>query len=142
MTLDDVPVARQSDQLFQLVVEAAPTGMILLDRAGRTVLVNAQVEKLFGYSRTELLGQPIEVLVPARFRGQHPGYVEGFFASPQVRAMGAGRDLYGLRKDGSEFPVEIGLNPIQTDHGLLVLSAIIDITERKRAEQLFTQHVK
>src|SRR5205085_1886995 len=90
---------------------------------------------MFGYRRGELLGQSLELLLPERFRGKHPDYRTGFFAQPEARAMRAGRDLYGRRQDGSEFPVEIGLNPIQTEDGLLVLSAIVDITERKRAEE-------
>lgn len=109
--------------------------MVMIDASGRIVLVNAETEKLFGYARRELLGQSVEVLVPERFRAGHPGLRARFFQSPEVRRMGAGRDLYGLRKDGGEFPVEIGLNPIETDEGVLVLSAIIDITERKRNEE-------
>ena len=122
---------------FRLAVEATPNAMVMVDRAGRLVMVNAQAERLFGYSRAELLGQPVEMLVPERFRDRHPGLREAFLAEPQARPMGAGRDLYGLRKDGTEFPVEIGLNPIETDEGAMVLSAIVDITERKRQEERF-----
>src|ERR1051326_6675461 len=107
----------------------------MIDREGRINLVNAQIEKSFGYSRAELLGQPIEMLVPQRFRAAHPEYRNGFIANPTTRPMGAGRDLYGLRKDGSEFPVEIGLNPLETDQGVMVLGTIVDITERKQAEE-------
>jgi two-component system, LuxR family, sensor kinase FixL len=117
-----------------LVIESAPNAMVMIDDEGRIVLVNKQAEKLFGYPRDELLGQPVDILVPDRFRGKHASYRDGFFAAPTTRAMGVGRDLYGRRKDGSEVPVEIGLNPIQTADGLLVLSAIVDITERKRVE--------
>jgi PAS domain S-box-containing protein len=124
-----------AEQRFRLVVEAAPNAMVMINRAGEIVMVNAQAERVFGYLRADLVGQPVEMLVPERFRGHHPGLRATFFADPQPRAMGAGRELYGLRKDGSEFPVEIGLNPIETDEGPMVLSAIVDITERKAAEQ-------
>ena len=118
----------------ELVVEAAPSAMVMIDRTGAIVMVNAQAERVFGYSRTELLGQPVEMLVSPRYRVHHPGLREGFCREPRARPMGAGRELYGLKKDGSEFPVEIGLNPIETDEGMMVLSAIVDITERKAAE--------
>ena len=89
--------------------------MVMIDRAGKIVMVNTQAEQVFGYSRAELLGQPVEMLVPQRFRGHHPELREAFLADPRPRPMGAGRDLYCLKKDGSEFPVEFGLNPIETD---------------------------
>jgi two-component system, LuxR family, sensor kinase FixL len=123
-----------TERRFRQVVEAAPNAMVMINRVGEIVMVNAQAERVFGYSRAELLGQPVEMLVPERFRGHHPGLREAFFADPRARAMGAGRDLYGLKKDGTEFPVEIGLNPIETEEGAMVLSAIVDITERKAAE--------
>ena len=119
---------------FRLVVEAAPNAMVMIDSAGMIVLVNTQAERAFGYSRTELLGQPVELLLPERFRRHHPQLRETFFADPQPRPMGAGRHLFGRKKDGGEFPVEIGLNPIETDEGTMVLSAIVDITARKAAE--------
>ena len=108
--------------------------MVMIDRAGKIVMVNTQAERVFGYLRAELVGQPVEMLVPERFRGRHPEMRNAFFADPRPRPMGAGRDLYGLNKDGSEFPVEIGLNPIETDEGTMVLSAIVDITARKATE--------
>lgn len=126
-----------AEERFRLVVEGAPTGMIMVNQAGLILLVNAQIENVFGYNRSELLGQPMEVLVPVRFRGQHPGHRNAFFAGPSQRAMGAGRELYGLRKNGSEFPLEIGLNPIETADGAMVMASIIDITERKQAEEQF-----
>jgi len=104
----------------------------VVDQEGTIVLVNTQTELLFGYTRDELLGAQIDILVPNRFRHSHPGLRTGFIHNPKARPMGAGRDLYALRKDGSQFPVEIGLNPITTDDGLFVVSAIVDITERKQ----------
>ncbi len=124
-----------AERRFQLVVEAAPNAMVMVDQAGEIVMVNGRAEQVFGYPRDELLGRQVEMLVPERFRGHHPGLRQAFFVDPRPRPMGAGRGLYGLKKDRSEFPIEIGLNPIETDEGLMVLSAIVDITERKAAEQ-------
>src|SRR5260370_37041840 len=118
-----------------LAVESAPNGMVMIDRQGKIVMVNSHAMKMFGYVREELVGRSVEVVVPERFRGGHPEHGMGFSSSPRARPMGAGRDLCAVRKDGSEFPVEIGLNPIETEEGLLVLSAIVDISERKRAEE-------
>ncbi|WP_051362362.1 sensor domain-containing protein [Solimonas soli] len=123
------------EERLRLVIEAAPNAMIMVDRHGRMILVNSQTERLFGYPRSELLGQSVEILVPARFREGHHGARRGFFARPDTRSMGAGRDLYGLRKDGSEVPIEIGLNPLTTPEGIFVLASVIDITERKRSEE-------
>ena len=122
-------------QRFQQVVQSAPNAIVAVDQQGKIVLVNWQAEKIFGYAANELVGRCVEVLVPERFRSGHRGYRSEFFGKPQARPMGAGRDLYAARKDGSEFPVEIGLNPIDTEQGVLILSAIVDITERKRAEE-------
>ena len=131
----DITVRKQAEEKFRLVVESARNAMVMIDCTGRIVLVNTQTEKLFGYGRGEMLGQSVELLVPERFRGEHVDHRADFFAHPEARTMGVGRDLSGRRKDGSEFPVEIGLNPIVTDEGLLVLSAIVDITGRKQARE-------
>ncbi len=134
-TIIDISERKRAENRIRLVVEAAPNAMVMIDRQGEIVLVNSQTEQIFGYDRKELIGQKIEILVPERYRGGHPGHRDRFFAEPSARAMGAGRDLYAVRKDGREFPVEIGLNPVETEEGVLVLSAIVDITERKQAEQ-------
>jgi PAS domain S-box-containing protein len=131
----DITDKKAAEERFRLVVEAAPNAMAMVGGNGKITLINAQTEKLFGYVRDELLGQPIELLIPERFRLKHPGQRDSFFGAPEARAMGAGRDLYGLRKDGSEVPVEIGLNPIRTSEGPFVLASIIDISERKKSEQ-------
>ena len=125
---------QRSEVGFRQVVESAPNAIVMIGPTGLIEMVNAQTERVFGYTRDELLGKPIEMLVPERYRPNHPELRKSFFADPVSRPMGAGRDLYGLKKDGSEFPVEIGLNPIETDEGTMVLSAIVDISARKRME--------
>jgi PAS domain S-box-containing protein len=130
-----ITARKQAEQKFRLAVESAANGVLMINAEGRIDLINAQTEKLFGYARDELLGQEVELLVPTRFQERHREYRHGFFASPAARPLGTGRDLYGQRKDGSEFPAEIGLMPIETEEGRLVLVAIVDITERKRAQE-------
>src|SRR5215472_3604544 len=125
---------RHAEQRFRTAVESAPSGMVMCDGNGEIVLVNRAIEAMFGYTAHELVGQPIEILVPMRVHSLHPKLRAGFFDAPSVRAMGAGRDLHGRHKDGSEIPVEIGLNPIETSEGKFVLCSVVDVSERKRAE--------
>jgi PAS domain S-box-containing protein len=134
-TLEDVTERKQAEERFRLVVEAAPSGMVIVDQDGKIVLVNSRTEELFGYQRKDLVGQQVEVLVPPASREKHTTLRRDFFAQPQARQMGAGRELQGLREDGSRFPVEIGLNPIDTGSGMWVLASILDVSERRQSER-------
>ncbi len=131
----DITTRKKANEQFRLVVESAPNAIILIDNLGVIKLINKQTEILFGYTRTELIDQKMEILLPSRHKANHPNLRNHFLAAPQTRSMGAGRDLYAIRKDGSEFPVEIGLNPLETINGNQVLASIIDISERKKIEE-------
>lgn len=132
----DITTRKKANEQFRLLVESAPNAIILVGKSGVINLVNKQTEVLFGYTRKELIGQKMEILLPSRYKTNHPNLRNHFSAAPQTRAMGAGRDLFAIRKDGNEFPVEIGLNPLETVDGNQVLASIIDISERKKIEEV------
>jgi PAS domain S-box-containing protein len=138
----DISARARAEQRFQAAVESAPSGMVMIDETGTIMLVNREVERLFGYGRDELIGRPVENLVPERFRGGHPDHRAAFYTNPHSRPMGAGRELFGLCKDGSEIAIEIGLNPIRTEDGIYVLSSIVDITTRRTVEGQLRQSQK
>ena len=132
----DLTRKRSAEEKFRLAVESCSSGMIMINSAGEIVMVNNEIERLFGYRREELLGRNVDMLIPARLRSQHVRHRASFARHPETRRMGEGRELFGLRKDGTEFPVEVGLNPIPNSKDPLVLSEIVDISERKRLERL------
>jgi PAS domain S-box-containing protein len=134
-SIHDITERKQAELRFRLAVEASPSGIAMVDERGNILLVNEETSRMFGYDPGQMIGMPIDLLVPTRFRGQHRLHREGFSVNPEKRVMGSGRDLHGVRKDGTEFPVEIGLNPIETASGRVILSTIVDITERKQAER-------
>jgi PAS domain S-box-containing protein len=125
----------QSEEWLRLIVEAWPSAIVIVNKLGSITFVNAQTEHLFSYAREDLLSKVVKMLIPSRFCARHLGYREHFFAHPSVRLRGVGRDLNGLRADGSEFPIKIGLNPMVTNEEHIVIASVIDITERKRSEQ-------
>lgn len=133
------PQGASGEEKFRSLLEAAPDAIVIVGESGRVVLVNSQAELLFGYPRGEILGQPVAILIPSSFRTGHTAHRAKYFAEPRVRRMGEGLTLYGRRKDGSEFPVEISLSPLQTREGRLVTAAIRDVTERQRVEQALAE---
>lgn len=130
----DISERLKAEQRFQLALEASPNGILLMNSDGNIVLVNSRIEEIFGYERDELINQPVEMLLPQKHRHIHPDYVQNFLQQPSSRAMGSGRDLYGLRKDSKEVPLEIGLNPLEIAGVTHVLASVVDISERKHAE--------
>ncbi|NQD96903.1 PAS domain S-box protein, partial [Pseudomonas sp. CrR25] len=131
----DISERKAAEQRFRLVVEASPNAIVLVDNQGQIAMVNRQTEQMFGYSRQELLGQPVEVLLPQDLRNSHVPFRRGYQGSPEPRRMGSNRDLFGQHRDGRLIPLEVGLSPLHSGEEVLVQAVIIDISERKAAEQ-------
>ena len=138
----DITDRKKTENQFRLIVESAPNAMVLVNKDGIITLINQQTEKLFEYKRSELVGQKVEILIPNRFKNTHQTLRSSFYADLQARAMGAGRDLFAAKKDGSEIQVEIGLSPIETEEGTMVLASIIDISERKMKEAAIKKQIE
>lgn len=135
----DISERKRFERNFNSIINAAPYGMMMIDQRGQIVMVNDQLLKTFGYERAELMGQSVEILIPDRWRDGHAHHRMGFFSSPSQRLMGAGRDLTGLHRDGTEISVEIGLSPVESGAGTVALAAVVDISQRKRSEQNLRQ---
>jgi len=133
----EIEQRKRSEEKFRGLLEAAPDAMIIANEKGEIVLINKQTEKLFGYTKEELIGQPVEILIPASLHQHHVKHREKYIEDPHVRAMGAGIELESLKKDGSKFPVEISLSPLVTEEGILVSASVRDITDRKQSEEKF-----
>lgn len=136
VVFDDITRRKRTEERFRRLVEGAPDAIVIVNAHSKIMLSNTQTQQLFGYSKDELLGQPVAMLLPPRFQEQHQAHQQSYFANPRTRLMGAGRILFGRRKDGSEFPLEINLSPLNTDEGILVAASIRDITERRAVEAL------
>ncbi|HKO79431.1 MAG TPA: PAS domain S-box protein, partial [Chitinophagaceae bacterium] len=135
--LRDLTGQKKAEEKFKSLLDSAPDAMIIANEKGEIVLVNQQTESVFGYNRDELIGKPVEILIPVDFRNRHQGHRSNYFANPKIRSMGAGLELFAMRRDGTQFPVEISLSPLQTEEGLLVSASVRDITDRKKAEEKF-----
>lgn len=135
----DISDKKQAEGKFQAILESAPDAMVVINKFGQVIFINNQTQKLFGYDREQIIGQEIEMLMPARFAGKHVGHRAGFFLDPNVREMGAGQQLVGKKSNGEEFPAEIMLSPLETEEGIMVSAAIRDITDRKKAEERIKQ---